>query len=282
MKILTFDIEEWFHILDNDSTKCEKNWLSYESRIHQNMDTILGFLEKNKLSATFFVVGWIAKKYPDIVKKIDNLGFEIGTHSHMHQLLYNLSKNEVENDLIKSINILQQITGKKIRCFRAPGFSIVNSNKWVFDILFRNGIEIDCSIFPAARAHGGIPNFSKSTPSLVSHNGVKIKEFPINTVSIFNKSFVFSGGGYFRILPYNLIKRLTSNSEYVMSYFHPRDFDINQPLINELSLFRKFKSYVGLKACLNKLQKWTSDFEFIDLDSANTQIDWSKTSTVDL
>lgn len=282
MKILTFDIEEWFHILDNESTKSEQNWLGYESRIHQNMDTILGFLLKNKLSATFFVVGWIAKKYPEIVRRIDNHGFEIGSHSHMHQLLYNLSKNEVEDDLIKSISVLQDITGKKIRCFRAPGFSIVNSTKWVFDILFRNGIEIDCSIFPAARAHGGIPTFAKSSPSLVSHNGVKIKEFPINTVQIFNNNFVFSGGGYFRVLPYNLIKHLTAKSEYVMSYFHPRDFDSSQPVINELSLLRKFKSYVGLKHSLNKLQKWTSDFHFIDIEDANSQIDWSKISIIDL
>ena len=179
MNVLTFDIEEWYHILDNDSTIGEKQWNNYESRIHSNMDKIFSFLKENNLKATFFILGWIANKHPEIVKEIDNLGFEIGSHTHMHQLMYNQSKKEVSEDLKKSISIIQELTGKKVKYFRAPGFSITVKNKWAFEILHNNGITHDCSVFPAGRAHGGMPAFSESVPSYIKYNGVIIKELPL-------------------------------------------------------------------------------------------------------
>ena len=155
MNILTFDIEEWFHILDNDTTKAESDWKHYESRLPQNMDRIFSFLEGNNQSATFFVVGWIAQKYPEVIRKIDSLNFEIGSHTHFHQLMYEQSSKQINEDLRRSIHTIEDITGKKIKAFRAPGFSINEKNKWAFDILCENGITHDCSIFPASRAHGG-------------------------------------------------------------------------------------------------------------------------------
>ena len=280
MNILTFDIEEWFHILDNDSTKTNQQWGGFEVRIHENMDRILSFLDTNNLKATFFIVGWIAEKYPEIVKKIDDLGFEVGSHTHMHQLMYNQSQFEVADDLKRSIQTLEDITGKKITSFRAPGFSITEKNKWAFEILYENGIRKDSSIFPAGRSHGGFPSYQKKVPSRLRFNGVELKEFPINTASLFGKNIIFSGGGYFRITPYGLIKHWSMNSEYIMTYFHPRDFDPNQPIINDLSLVRKFKTYVGLKTCLFKLDKWVNDFEFVDLNTADNIIEWDKSPVV--
>jgi polysaccharide deacetylase family protein (PEP-CTERM system associated) len=275
MKILTFDIEEWFHILDNDSTKTVREWSNYETRIHSNMDKIFDLLDKSNQKATFFVVGWIAEKYPEVVKKIDNYGHEIGSHTHMHQLMYEQNKGEVQEDLQKSILILESITGKKVKSFRAPGFSITEKNKWVFEILAKNGITHDSSIFPAGRAHGGFPSYAEAKPSIIDLNGSQIKEFPINTASILNTKWIYSGGGYFRLTPYNMIKYWTKSSEYIMTYFHPRDFDPDQPMIKELSLSRKFKSYVGLTSCMNKLEKWTSEFQFTDLKGADKSINWT-------
>ncbi len=280
MNILTFDIEEWFHILDNDSTLNQKQWNKYEDRINQNMDKIFNLIQSYNLNATFFVVGWIAKKYPKIIKRIDDLGYEIGSHTHMHQLMYSQCKNVVEKDLKLSIEIIENIISKKVKYFRAPGFSITEKNKWVFEILANNGITHDCSIFPAGRAHGGFPSFKKSTPTKLDINGFTIKEFPINTFSILGKKFIFSGGGYFRVTPYLLIKHFTNKSKYVMTYFHPRDFDPNQPIINELNPLRKFKSYVGLKTCFSKLEKWVTDFEFIDLKTADQLINWEKSPII--
>ena len=114
MNILTFDIEEWFHILDNPKTESEKQWVNFESRLESEMDIIFEILKNNKISATFFIVGWVAEKYPKIVKKIDEMGFQIGSHTHMHQLLYKLDRKEVFDDINKSIETLEQITGKKV------------------------------------------------------------------------------------------------------------------------------------------------------------------------
>jgi len=147
-------------------------------------------------------------------------------------------------------------------------------------VLYELGITIDSSVFPASRAHGGLPAYETATPSLLKYNGATLKEFPINTYSIFGKPVIFSGGGYFRVLPYSFIKSCTKKSNYIMTYFHPRDFDFNQPIIKELSPTRRFKSYVGLKSCKPKLRKWLNDFDFIDLNQAINEIDWNKADTV--
>jgi hypothetical protein len=190
--------------------------------------------------------------------------------------MFEQSRSEVDEDLKKSIKTIENLIGKKVTCFRAPGFSIIEKNKWVFETLYENGITHDSSVFPANRAHGGMPSYKKAIPSRLIMNGVEIKEFPINTKPFFGKKVIFSGGGYFRLTPYKLIKYWTSNSDYVMTYFHPRDFDPKQPVIEDLSLTRKFKSYVGLKSCFPKLNNWVNDFEFIDLKTADSNIDWNK------
>ncbi len=282
MNILTFDIEEWFHILDNASTKTPKEWARYETRIHQNMETIHGILESAQVRATFFVVGWIAEQFPEVVREIADKGYEIGSHTHLHQLVYEQDRTTFLKDVERSIKTLEDCTGQKVCSFRAPGFSITERNKWAFEVLHELGITIDSSVFASGRAHGGLPEYGTSLPSLLKYNGAELKEFPINTHAIFGKPFIFSGGGYFRLLPYGVIKNFTSKSPYVMTYFHPRDFDYGQPMIEGLSATRKFKSYVGLKSCKLKLEKWLNDFDFTNLENAVSQIDWSKTKTVNL
>lgn len=282
MNILTFDIEEWFHILDNDSTKNEKEWSKYESRIHNNMNLIFDVLDNTKANASFFVLGWIAEKYPALIREICDRGYEIGSHTHLHQLVYEQDKIGFYQDVDRSIKTLEDISGKKVKMFRAPGFSITEKNKWAFEVLHQLGIEIDSSVFPAGRSHGGLPSYGLAEPSILRCNGIRLKEFPINTYPIFNKSVIFSGGGYFRLFPYKYIKRWTQKSDYVMSYFHPRDFDPKQPKIEGLSVQRKFKSYVGLKRTEKKLNSWLSDFDFIDIAAANKNIDWNKAQVVQL
>tara|TARA_B100001059_G_C17828161_1_gene582831 strand:- start:2510 stop:3358 length:849 start_codon:yes stop_codon:yes gene_type:complete len=282
MKILTFDIEEWFHILDHEKTKNEKNWLSFDSRIHKNTDRVLSILNNSGVKASFFILGWIAEKYPEIVKQISDRGYEIGSHTSMHQLVYEQDKVTFKNDVDRSIKSLEDITGKKVKIFRAPGFSITEKNKWAFEVLYELGIESDSSVFPAKRSHGGLPSYSTSKPSIIKYNGVELKEYPINTKSLLNQSFIYSGGGYFRVIPYFLIKKWTKEDNYIMTYFHPRDFDYNQPIIKSLSVARKFKSYAGLKKCKSKLEKWLRDFEFIDLHTADEKIDWTSVERINI
>ena len=282
MKILTFDIEEWFHILDNTETKSTSEWSKFDSRIRIGMDLIYDILEKSDQSATFFVVGWMAEKYPKIIRDISNRGFEIGSHTHLHQLAYDQDRKTFYNDVEKSIKTLEDCTGKKVTSFRAPGFSITKNNKWAFEVLHELGVTKDSSVFPAGRSHGGLPSFSSSIPSIIEYNGIKLKEFPINTHTILGKPFIFSGGGYFRLLPYKIIENWTNQSNYVMTYFHPRDFDIHQPIVPGLSLSRRFKSYVGIKNCKPKLEKWLRSFDFIDLNQADQKINWNHVPKIKL
>ena len=144
------------------------------------------------------------------------------------------------------------------------------------------GITKDCSVFPAGRAHGGLPSYNTAIPSIIEYNGIKLKEFPINTHTILGKPFIFSGGGYFRLLPYKTIENWTHQSNYVMTYFHPRDFDIEQPIVPGLSPTRRFKSYIGIKKCKPKLERWLNDFDFIDLNLADELINWNQVPIVKL
>jgi polysaccharide deacetylase family protein (PEP-CTERM system associated) len=282
MNILTFDIEEWFHLLDNESTKTEKNWQNYESRIEQNIDRIFKILESTNTQASFFVLGWIANKYPNIIREICDRGYEIGSHTDLHQLVYNQDRESFFQDVDRSVKTLEDISGKKIRMFRAPGFSITEESLWAFEVLYELGIEIDSSIFPAGRSHGGLKSYGTAQPSILEYNGFRLKEFPINTKPFLKHSIIFSGGGYFRLLPYNLIKNYTKDSDYVMSYFHPRDFDYEQPMIRDLSVSRKFKSYVGLKNAEKKLTNWLRDFQFVDINKADNLINWNKVKVIKL
>lgn len=282
MKILTFDVEDWFHILDFSKTETEKEWIRYESRLRSNMEKIFDLLVNTGQKAAFFVLGWIARKYPDIIREISELGYEIGTHSDMHQLVYKQNKSEFRKDLERSVKSIEDIIGKKVRTYRAPGFSIKAVSKWAFEELIRVGIEIDCSIFPAKRGHGGFENFGTARPVIIEADGMKIKEFPINVFSFLGLNVVFSGGGYFRIFPYWAIKKMMSKSGYVMTYFHPRDFDPSQPFLKELPFVRKFKSYYGIRGAYKKLQKLLKDFAFIDLQEADKAIDWEKVEIIKL
>jgi polysaccharide deacetylase family protein (PEP-CTERM system associated) len=282
MKILTFDIEDWFHILDFEDTEDINAWNNYDSRLKKNVDFILNKLEKSGQSATFFILGWVAEKHPEIVKLIFDSGNEIGSHSFSHLLLYKYNKEKVKNDLEYSIKLLQDISGSKIKYFRAPGFSILNTTNWVFDVLLELGVETDSSIFPTSRAHGGYKGFPYSEPCKININGAIIKELPINTYKFFKQEIVFSGGGYYRLLPYFIQKRLYKKSDYLMTYFHPRDFDADQPVLENLSRVRKFKSYVGLKGSKKKFSKLLNDFDFVDLQTAVEMIDWNKVPEVKL
>jgi polysaccharide deacetylase family protein (PEP-CTERM system associated) len=274
MNIITFDIEEWFHILDNQSTKTADNWQHYERRLDSNVDRILGLLYERDLKATFFCLGWVAREFPHVIEGIVGQGHEVATHSDQHQLAYEQTPGEFRSDLDTSIKSLEDVSGQRIRAYRAPGFSVKEENSWVFEELISAGIEVDCSIFPAKRSHGGFARFGSNTPSLVKTEAGMIREFPINTKKIFGGNMIFSGGGYFRLLPTWLLKRFIQDENYVMTYFHPRDFDPEQPMISELSWIRKFKSYYGLKGAQGKLELLLKSFEFLSLSEAEKKIDW--------
>ena len=282
MNILTFDVEEWFHLLDFDATRTEADWGKYEVRIHENVERVFRILEDTNTKATFFIIGWIAKTYPDLVKKIAEK-YQIGSHTMTHQLVWQQNKEEFKDDVSASIKLLEDITSKKVECFRAPGFSIRESEAWAFETLAELGIKYDSSVFPAPASHGGMPSYGAAVPSIIEYGGIQMKEFPIPYHTVAGRHVVFNGGGYFRLMPYSIISKWTKQcGDYCLSYIHPRDLDAGQPMLKGLPLKRKFKSYVGLKGAENKLRKYLSEFEFTDIATANESIDWEKVPVVKL
>lgn len=282
MNILTFDVEEWFHLLDNDSTRSEVQWKRYEVRIYQNMERVFRILEDTNTQATFFIIGWIAKTYPQLVRDIASK-YQIGSHTMNHQLVWQQSPAVFREDVATSIALLEDITGKKVEVFRAPGFSIRESEAWAFEVLHELGIRMDCSVFPAHHAHGGMPSYTSNGPSIIEKGNAMIKEFPITYRTIGNHHVIFSGGGYFRFFPYSLIRRWSKASEnYLMSYIHPRDLDATQPMIEDLSAIRRFKSYYGLHGAEAKLRRWLTEFKFVDIATAEAQIDWERVPKLQL
>ncbi len=274
--ILTFDIEDWFHLLDHPETSGELQWSNFESRIVRNTALILDCLAEARLTATFFCLGWVARTHPGVIKAIHAAGHEIGSHSDMHQLVHQLTPQLFREDLLNSIRSLEDITGGKIRAYRSPGFSITNSSTWAWSILAENGIQYDSSVFASHHAHGGFQNIrTDGVMQIKLGGGASLKQFPILPARFGPFSFGFSGGGYFRLLPYPLIRLSMKRSEYAMTYFHPRDFDAHQPMIPNLPLHRVFKSYVGLRSSLKKFKQMLRDFHMVDIATADSMIDWS-------
>lgn len=280
MNILTFDIEDWYNC---DFITNDFNWDKYEVRIYEGVDRILQELSTRNLKATFFCLGWVAEKHPNVIRSIYAQGHHIGCHSYQHELSFRFDRNGFKQDTEKSKKLIEDLIGESIDAFRAPGFSITDQNIWALEVLAELGFEYDCSLFPAAHDYGGFASYGKAEPAILSlANGSQLKEFPINIKRFFGKEIVFSGGGFFRFFPYGLIKHWALKSDYIMTYFHTRDFDPGQPMIDSLPMMRKFKSYVGLSTSFTKFQKLLNDFEFVSVKDADKIIDWKTVRQIQL
>lgn len=280
MNILTFDIEDWYNC---DFISGDFEWNKFEVRIYKGVDRILEELNHRNIKGTFFCLGWLAENHPTVIRSIKDEGHHIGCHSYQHELSFRFNRQLFMEDTSKSTKLLEDIIGEKVTAFRAPGFSITQQNKWALETLVQIGYEFDCSIFPAYHDYGGMPSYGDGVPRIIDlGNGISIKEFPINFHKIAGKDLIFSGGGFFRLFPYSLIKKWMTESQYTMTYFHPRDFDSGQPIVKGLPLMRYFKSYVGIKGAFKKFQKILDDFPFINIEEANRITDWHKHPTLNI
>lgn len=279
MNILTFDIEDWY-CHDNYSQNME--WDKHEVRIHEPLERILSELEKKKVKGTFFCLGWLAQKHPEVIRTIHEKGHHVGCHSYQHELALRLDYKAFKNNTFKSKALLEDITGEAVDAFRAPSFSVMKQNLYVFDVLAELGFKYDCSIFPANREFGGLKEYGEGVPGIINVNGYRLKEFPMNVYRFLGKDIIFSGGGYFRILPYRLTRYFMRHSDYVINYFHPSDFDPAQPRMKHLPLMRQIKNSMGLRGAFEKYQKLIRDFDFVDIRQADSLIDWDKVKTFDI
>lgn len=273
MNILTFDIEDWYC---HDNYSQNFDWDKHEVRIYEPLERILTYLDSIQVKGTFFCLGWLAVKHPKVIQSIAERGHHIGCHSYQHQLAYRFDAKEFREDTYKAKSLIEDLIGSPVDAFRAPSYSITPKNPYAFDVLAELGIKYDCSVFPTARECGGYADYGTALPGIIQHNGHEIKEFPMNVFHFMGKDIVFSGGGYFRILPYPLIKYFTKKSDYIMSYFHPSDFDPNQPKMKHLSKMRQFKNEVCLKGAFDKFKKYVAEHELVNLVEADKQINWKE------
>ncbi len=272
MNILTFDIEDWYNC---DFISGDFDWDKHEVRIYQGVDRILEELEKRNQKGTFFCLGWIAERHPDVIRSIQKQGHHIGCHSYQHELSFRFDEKAFKTDTLKAKCLIEDVTGEEVNAFRAPGFSVTKNNAWALRSLADMGFRYDCSMFPAPHDYGGMPSYGEGVPKRIDVGDRRIiKEFPISIHQVMGKHIVFSGGGFFRFFPYWLINHWGRYSDYMMTYFHPRDFDEGQPVMKNLPVLRRFKSYVGIKDAFTKFQRLLEHYEFYNVEQADELINW--------
>lgn len=261
---LSFDIEDWFHLIEVDATSDPSAWRTFPTIVVERTREILDLLAGFNVKATFFILGWIAERYPELVSMVAEGGHEIGSHSYWHRKVYELTPDSFRDDLQRSIEVLESHPGVKVRGFRAPSFSITPGTEWAFDVMKELGIEYDASLFPANRAHGGYPcalvPHTRTSPS----SGT-IAELPMSVWVAGPVRVCFSGGGYFRLLPAWFIDRCFRLAEEAgrssVVYLHPRDLATDCPRV-PMPLYRRFKCYVGQRTTARKLRYLLSRFRF--------------------
>lgn len=292
MRILTFDIEEWYLEKAYFGAKVFK-YAEYD----RFLEELLMKLEENGQKGTFFCVGKMAEDFPKVVRKISDAGHEIGCHSNVHQWLNKMSFEQAMEDTHAAVDALEQCIGQKVWSYRAPAFSIGSENKWAFEVLAANGITRDASVFPISRDFGGFPEFTKIEPTIIEYNGTNIHEFPIATTRILGRDVAYSGGGYFRFFPYGFIEKEMKRSQYSMTYFHLGDLNpvisgvmskedyeryFGEPGTMRARYLRYLKTNLGVKGSKKKLLRLLDEVEFKNIEEANSQVDWSKAPTITL
>ncbi len=269
--ILTIDVEDWFHASALTEKIKSLGVDEWQSRISHTLHRVLNLLEEEKARATFFVLGCVAERFPEIVQVIKQRGHKIASHGYAHNSVYSQTKEEFKKDVERSLLILENITGDKIKGYRAPNFSITTDSLWAYEILADLGIEYTSSIFPTKHIlHAyGIPQAPKDPFILKLDDGKSIVEFPLSTVRILGKYFPFGGGAYLRLLPYWYnkwsIKRLNRIGKPALIYFHPWELDPDQPKL-DLNLLTRTRHHFNLDIMETKIRKLLKSFRFQSIE----------------
>lgn len=290
MNILTFDTEEWYleRVLYGGR---QFKYQQYDNTFSKLLDD----LDRCGIKATFFCLGKLTQERPDVIRMIADKGHEVGCHSNEHTWLTKMNEKVLKVDTIEAIKALEDVSGMKVVSYRAPAFSITPENKWALSVLAECEIENDSSVFPAGRDFGGYAPFPQDTPCYINYEGVKLKEYPISMTTVLGKRMAYSGGGYFRLLPYWLVKCKMRKKDYNICYFHLNDL-INQkikmksrkeyedyfhePGTLKNRLMRYMKSNIGNGDGYGKLKKMMSDYPFTCIRDCG--FDWANAKTIEL
>jgi polysaccharide deacetylase family protein (PEP-CTERM system associated) len=259
--IFSIDVEDWFHILDLPETSRCMEWDVLPSRVERNFLRLLDLLDQHHVSSTCFFLGWVAQKFPHLVKEASQRKHEVASHGRRHRLVYEMTRAEFYEDAASSRKHLEDLSGARVEGFRAPGFSATPETPWFFETLLEAGFRYDSSVFPALHGHGGMPGAAYA-PHFVGD----LLEFPITIGRVLGRPLCFFGGGYLRLSPLLIIRsmatRVLKEGRPVIFYIHPREIDPNQPRL-EMKLSRRLKSYINLGSTEKKLITILTEFQFV-------------------
>jgi polysaccharide deacetylase family protein (PEP-CTERM system associated) len=259
---MTVDLEDWHHSIDKIPFE---DWDKYESRVEVNTQKILKLFDQAGIKGTFFILGYIAEKYPELVKEISSLGHEIATHGHAHRLVYRQTQKEFREDLKKAVGIIENISQQKVLGYRAPYWTITKDSYWALDILLEEGIKYDSSIFPMKTYLYGIPDAPFFPYIVKENNGNKLIEFPPSVITVMHVKVPVAGGFYMRLLPSWIIrsgiKKINKEDQPAIVYIHPPEFDPQKPVV-KLPFMEKILHYYNLDVMEGKIKSLVSEFKF--------------------
>lgn len=262
--IFSIDVEDWFHILDLPSAPPPSRWDSLPSLVERNFLRLLDLFGEKGVAATCFFLGWVAERFPHLVKEADRRGHEIASHGYAHRLVYQMSEQEFFEDALRSRRILENLAGRAVAGYRSAGFSVTETTPWFFDALTRAGYRYDSSIFPASREHGGLTS-ARCAPYRIGLGPQGLIEFPITVIPVLGRRLCFFGGGYLRLFPGSVIRNRARNvlkeGRPVIFYVHPREIDPHHPRLR-MGVRRRIKSYVNLRGTEGKVRALLGEFRF--------------------
>lgn len=262
----TVDVEDYYHVSAFEKHVDRAQWEAYESRVEANTRRLLGLLDKHGVGATFFVLGWVAERFPNLVREIHAGGHEIASHGYWHRLVYDLKPEEFRRDLIRARDILEDLTGQAVVAYRAPSFSIMRRSLWALEILASEGFRFDSSIFPVRHDRYGIPDANPAIHRIDTPAG-PLWEFPISVLRIAGFNVPVGGGGYFRLYPLRWTLRWLSkinrkHGRPFVFYVHPWELDPDQPRLGVRSPISRFRHYVNLASTEKRLEVVLRTFRF--------------------
>ena len=264
---LTIDVEDYFQVSAFAPYIRRDEWDSRECRVERNVGRILELLAARDVKATFFTLGWIAERYPQLVRDIVAQGHELASHGYGHQRASDLDRAAFREDIVRAKGILEELSGRPVRGYRAPSFSIGTGNLWAFDVLAETGHHYSSSIYPIQHDHYGMPDSPRFAYRLA--NG--LLEVPVTTVRLWGRNLPSSGGGYFRLLPYAVSRWLIGkvnrdDAESAVFYFHPWEIDVAQPRVAGIDAKSRFRHYVNIGRMEQRLQQLLADFRWGRMD----------------
>jgi polysaccharide deacetylase family protein (PEP-CTERM system associated) len=264
---LTIDVEDYFQVSAFAPYIPRDQWDSRDCRVERNVERILLMLDSHNTKATFFTLGWIAERYPQLVRCIVDGGHELASHGYGHQRASDLSEAAFFADIESAKKLLEDLSGLEVKGYRAPSFSIGEGNLWAFDCLERAGYRYSSSIYPIRHDHYGMPD----APRFAHQVRAGLLEVPVTTARFFDRNWPASGGGYFRLMPYAVSRWLLQHVNQVdrqsaVFYCHPWEIDAGQPRIDGINAKTRFRHYVNLHKTEARLQRLLADFNWGRMD----------------